>query len=112
MFIAFLISLVIFNMFYLWSQQHEKNAGVTIYKPDKFQNGYTLYNSRNRSVAKLLDMKNYVVHRWSYPPKSGEFVWEYLNPDFYVSGRCVTICRSTRYSPELIERLIKANQKK
>lgn len=63
---------VIISMFcsvsFLWGQNHaEKKAGVTVYKPDKFYEGYTFYNSRQREVATLIDMKGNIVHRWSYP---------------------------------------------
>lgn len=50
------------------------SSGVTIYKPDKCYNGYTLYSSRQTEVANLIDMKGNVVHRWSYPQG---YTWHY-----------------------------------
>ena len=73
-FLVFFISLVFSTTFCLWGQEFEKKAGVTIYKPDKFYKGYTLYNSRLREEATLIDMKGYIVHCWSYPQG---FTWHY-----------------------------------
>ncbi len=49
-------------------------SGVTIYKPEKCFNGYTLYNSRNTEKAHLIDMKGNDVHTWEY--KQGG-TWHY-----------------------------------
>jgi len=67
LFFAFLFNLLICSTYSLWGQEGDKKAGVTIYKPDKCYNGYTLYNSRQREEATLIDMNGYIVHRWSFP---------------------------------------------
>jgi len=41
-------------------------SGVTIYKPGKCFNGYTLYSSRQTEKAHLIDMKGKDVHTWEY----------------------------------------------
>ncbi len=73
-FLVILICLMICPTCFLFGQEIEKKAGVTVYKPDKFYKGYTLYNSRQREEATLIDMKGYIVHRWSYPQG---FTWHY-----------------------------------
>lgn len=48
--------------------------GVTIYKPEKCYNGYTLYSSRQTEVANLIDMRGNLIHQWSYPQG---YTWHY-----------------------------------
>jgi len=81
--LAFLFNLLICSTYFLWSQEGDKKAGVTIYKPDKCYNGYTLYNSRQREEATLIDMNGYIVHRWSFPQG---YTWHYaeLFPDGHI----------------------------
>lgn len=52
----------------------EMKTGVTVYNPDKFYHGYTLYSSRQIEVANLIDMDGHVVHRWAY---SQDYTWHY-----------------------------------
>ncbi len=46
--------------------EQSKRSGVTIYKPGKCFNGYTLYSSRQTEKAHLIDMKGNDVHTWEY----------------------------------------------
>ncbi len=83
LFLVFLFNLLICSTYSLWGQEGDKKAGVTIYKPDKCYNGYTLYNSRQREEATLIDMNGYIVHRWSFPQG---YTWHYaeLFPDGHI----------------------------
>jgi hypothetical protein len=56
------------------SEQLKEKSGVTIYKPEKCYQGYTLYSSRQTEVANLIDMEGNIVHRWSYPQG---YTWHY-----------------------------------
>jgi len=49
-------------------------SGVTIYKPEKCYQSYTLYSSRQTEKAHLIDMEGNIVHSWSYPQG---FTWHY-----------------------------------
>ena len=62
-----IVGLLIYSTCVLREEEPEKNAGVTIYKPNKFYNGYTLYNSVRREAATLIDIQGYIIHRWSSP---------------------------------------------
>ena len=47
-----------------WRQARSDHKGVTIYDPDRADNGYTLYTSGDDPYAALIDMRGHVVHRW------------------------------------------------
>ena len=88
LFIAFLFNLLICSTYSLWGQEGDKKAGVTIYKPDKCYNGYTLYNSRQREEATLIDMNGYIVHCWSFPQG---YTWHYA--ELFPNGHILAIIK-------------------
>lgn len=51
----------------LWYPQRGAERGVTIHRPDKAQDGFTLYTSGHAPAAYLIDMEGNVVHRWQKP---------------------------------------------
>ena len=51
----------------LWRPARTDKRGVTIYKPQKAYNGYTLYSSSHAQKAFLISMDGKVVHEWSLP---------------------------------------------
>jgi len=56
------------------NEQTRGRSGVTIYKPEKCYQSYTLYSSRQTEAAHLIDMEGNIVHSWSYPQG---FTWHY-----------------------------------
>ena len=44
-----------------------ESSGVTVLKPEKCDDGYTLYSGRLTEMAHLIDREGNEVHRWSYP---------------------------------------------
>ena len=56
------------------SEELKERSGVTIYKPGKCYQGYTLYSSRQTEVANLIDMEGKIIRRWSYPQG---YTWHY-----------------------------------
>jgi len=57
-----LVSIIFASLSFAFPTVHP--TGVTIYKPDKCFNGYTLYSIRNVKPVMLLDMNGNVVHTW------------------------------------------------
>jgi hypothetical protein len=51
----------------LWLDERTEARGVTVYDPEKAQNGYTLYTSGHDSKAFLITMDGTVVHEWYMP---------------------------------------------
>ena len=46
---------------------NDNPVGVTLHKPEKCDDGYRLYSSRNSEQARLIDLDGSEVHRWEYP---------------------------------------------
>jgi hypothetical protein len=49
----------------------QMETGVLYYDPERAYPGYNFYCSRSSGEAFLLDMEGRVVHRWTYPQKTG-----------------------------------------
>jgi hypothetical protein len=54
--------------------KQEIQQGITLYKPDKCDPSYVLYNSRMLESANLIDLDGQLVHAWSYPQG---YTWHY-----------------------------------
>lgn len=50
-----------------WAPARNDKKGVTVYDPDRAENGLTLYSSGDGPHAVLIDMKGNIVHEWSKP---------------------------------------------
>lgn len=51
----------------LWYAERRSDRGVTVYRPERAQDGLTLYASGNEAVAHLIDMDGTVRHTWRRP---------------------------------------------
>ena len=51
----------------LWLPERTEARGVTVYDPERAQDGYTLYTSGHDSKAFLMAMDGAVLHEWSMP---------------------------------------------
>jgi len=56
------------------ASQEAIKRGVRVYKPEKCDPSYILYNSRNLEVANLIDLEGNLIHSWSYPQG---YTWHY-----------------------------------
>jgi len=85
-FFCIVVGLMICSICFSLGQELVKRADVTIYIPDKSYKGYTLYNSRPREEAVLIDMNGNIIHRWSYPQG---FQWE--NSELLPNGNIIVL---------------------
>lgn len=60
----------------LWRPARTDERGVTIYKPARTYDGFTLYSSSHAQKAFLITMEGKIAHEWNLPIAA---VWE--NPD-------------------------------
>ena len=51
----------------LWQPARTRARGVTIYDPQRAQNGFTLYTSGHSQKAYLISMSGEIVHEWHLP---------------------------------------------
>lgn len=51
----------------LWNPARDPAGGVTLFQPDKAQDGVTLYTSGHESAAFLIGMDGEVLHTWRRP---------------------------------------------
>ena len=68
----------------------EIQAGITLYKPEKCDPGYILYNSRNLEVANLIDREGNLIHSWTHPQG---FSWHYA--ELLPNGHLAAIVKET-----------------
>lgn len=85
----------------LWRPARADQRGVTVYKPGKAYNGFTLYSSSNAQKALLVDMNGKVVHEWRLPIReiwndptrelrpAGYIFWEYVR--MYPNGDLIAL---------------------
>jgi hypothetical protein len=72
------------------ASQEAIKGGITIYKPEKCDPGYVLYNSRNLEVANLIDRAGNLIHSWTYPQG---FSWHYA--ELLPNGHLAAIVKET-----------------
>jgi len=58
------------------ASEAEIKAAIRVYKPDKCDSAYVLYNSRMLETANLIDLEGNLVHSWSYPQG---YTWHYAD---------------------------------
>ena len=61
--------------------------GLTVYKPDKAYQGYTLFAPMEGTNVYLIDMRGHIVHRWQLPYRPGDYGYLLENGHLLVGGR-------------------------
>ena len=64
-----------------------RQTGLTLHKPEKAYQGYTLFSPREGSNAYLIDMQGNIVHRWQMERRPGDYGYLLENDNLLISGR-------------------------
>ena len=64
-----------------------RQTGLTLHKPEKAYQGYTLFSPMEGSNAYLIDMQGNIVHRWQMERRPGDYGYLLENGNLLISGR-------------------------